>query len=236
MLWLCGVYTPVMWLYTVQFIITWTVVQFLFYCCKLDLKWNDEYKVKVQTVTFNLRVFTLILSDRCRNYIPGGIWCNLSYSTGSCTLQDSFCCCYQQLHYLVVTLSKKVSEPTPVAVINPQTIIPPPLCFTDEAGPLVLGQFLLAPTLCFCHQSDTSQSWSPLSTIPFSRTFCRLFQVLSFFLMMSQTVYFGKPIIWPISLTVLLLFLSLIMASLMVIGTSLVLMVTITNNSRQSKA
>uniref|UniRef100_A0A0E9T2H7 Uncharacterized protein n=1 Tax=Anguilla anguilla TaxID=7936 RepID=A0A0E9T2H7_ANGAN len=48
--------------------------------------------------------------------------------------------------------------------------------------------------------------------------------------MMFQTVYFANPKVWPVLLTVFVLFLSLIMGSLTSIGTTLVLLLTNGNN------
>ena len=42
-----------------------------------------------------------------------------------CTVQYSFCCCYEQLHL-------QWSEPVPVAALLAHTITLPPPCFTDE--------------------------------------------------------------------------------------------------------
>ena len=42
----------------------------IFFSFWLDLKLNNEYAVKLETVTFNLRVIATIAGDPCRHYIP----------------------------------------------------------------------------------------------------------------------------------------------------------------------
>ena len=55
-----------------------------------------------------------------------------------CTLQNSFCCCSQQLH-----LSMKASEPATVPAIQAQATTPPEPCFTDEGDECFLYTLLL---------------------------------------------------------------------------------------------
>ena len=56
--------------------------------------------------------------------------------------------------------------------------------------------------------------------------------MLFFFFMIFQTVDFDNPIVWPMYAPILFLFLSITIAFLIVIGTTLVLMLTNSDNGK----